>query len=283
LNLQGFKYNQKIEKQFECHWAESACCLARSLLAQCWHDPSCIAHATHGLARPASRRGPRARGRRWKAAHATTSARARARATLVMRRWLRTGTNGALQHTGVTLTRGRRGGDAAQGEGSSPATSRRRRRGWGRQPASVALEHAWLAVTCAGRRRRGGAAGNQSTRRQKRGERGDWFSRRMTTWHTYPGRRRGRRRRGTLGHARSEAEWRRLWTRAVGRRALDMETVFRTAALSAGAFMAWVRARARGATWRRRADERARHGEREADRWDPVTDNSQIKNNFERK
>jgi hypothetical protein len=40
-------------------------------------------------------------------------------------------------------------------------------------------------------------------------------------------------------------------------------------------------ATARGATRRWRADERARRGEREADRWDPTADNSRIKNNSE--
>jgi hypothetical protein len=57
-------------------------------------------------------------------------------------------------------------------------------------------------------------------------------------------------------------------------------------ALSAGAFMARARGSAamtRGFTRRRRADERARHEEREADRWDPAADNSRIKNNYERK
>jgi hypothetical protein len=59
---------------------------SRGLHAQCWHGPSCAAHAAHGLAGLASRRGPRARGRRCKSAHATTSARARARVALALAR-----------------------------------------------------------------------------------------------------------------------------------------------------------------------------------------------------
>jgi hypothetical protein len=71
-------------------------------------------------------------------------------------------------------------------------------------------------VTYTRRQRRGEVAGNRSTRWRKRGERGDRFSRRTTARHTYPGRRLGRRRRGALGHARSEAERRWLRTRAFG-------------------------------------------------------------------
>jgi hypothetical protein len=57
-------------------------------------------------------------------------------------------------------------------------------------------------------------------------------------------------------------------------------------ALSADAFMARAHgstAMTRGFTRRRRADERARHEEREADRWDPGAENSRMKNNYEQK
>jgi hypothetical protein len=154
------------------------------------------------------------------------------------RQWLETGTDGTLRHAGVTPARGRRGGNAAQGEGSSPATSRWRRCGRGTWPTSAALGYArGSAVTYAGRQRRGEAAGNLSTRWWKRGEHGNRFSRRMTGQHTYLGRRRGRRRRGALGHAQSEVEpqWLRTWAVRVvrearraaglsGRRASDTET-----------------------------------------------------------
>jgi hypothetical protein len=50
------------------------------------------------------------------AAHTTASTRARPRAMPVARWRLRTRTDGALRHTGVTPARGQRGSDAAQGK-----------------------------------------------------------------------------------------------------------------------------------------------------------------------
>jgi hypothetical protein len=60
------------------------------------------------------------------------------------RHQLWTEVDGGLWHDRVTLARGWRSDDAAQGKGSSLATSRRRRRGLGRQPASAAIGHTWL-------------------------------------------------------------------------------------------------------------------------------------------
>jgi hypothetical protein len=50
-----------------------------------------------------------------------------------------------LRHNGATPARGWRGDDTAQEEGSSPVTSRWRRRGRGRWSALAALGHAWLS------------------------------------------------------------------------------------------------------------------------------------------
>jgi hypothetical protein len=70
------------------------------------------ANAAHGLAGPASRSGPRARGPRWEVAHATASVLARARAAFALaRRPRRSGgsglADGDLRHAGVTPARGR--------------------------------------------------------------------------------------------------------------------------------------------------------------------------------
>jgi hypothetical protein len=193
-------------------------------LAACLHGSSCVVNVAHGLAGPASRCGPRARGRRWKAAHATTSARAHACAALTLTRCPRHGggsgpgstapfgTSVSLRHTdGEAVMQHKGKGPHRQcldGGGVGEVDCRCRRCSGTRD----------LAATYAGRRRRGGAASNRSTRRRKRGERSDQFSRWTTTRRTYPRRRRGRWWRGALGHTLSEAEQRRLRTRAVGRR-----------------------------------------------------------------
>jgi hypothetical protein len=66
------------------------------------------------------------------------------RATPVVQRQLQIKVDGGLRHHGATLACGRRGDDTTQGEGSSPATSRRWRRGRGRWPPSAQLGHARL-------------------------------------------------------------------------------------------------------------------------------------------
>jgi hypothetical protein len=179
-------------------------------LAACLHGSSCAVNAAHGLAGPASRCGPRARGRRWKAAHATTSARAHACAALTLTRCPRHGgglgpgptapfgTSASLRHTdGEAVMQHKGKGPHRQcldGGGVGGVDCRCRRCSGTRD----------LAATYAGRRRRGGAASNRSTLGHTR--------------RTYPRRRRGRWWRGALGHTLSEAEQRRLRTRAVGRR-----------------------------------------------------------------
>jgi hypothetical protein len=67
------------------------------------------------------------------------------RATPTARHQLWTVVDGGLWHDRVTLGRGWRGDDAAQGKGSSLATSRRQRHGLGRQPALAAIGHTWLS------------------------------------------------------------------------------------------------------------------------------------------
>jgi hypothetical protein len=54
----------------------------------------------------------------------------------------------------------------------------------------------------------GEAVDNQSTWRREGGDHDGQSGEKTVVRHTLPVRRQGRRRRGTLGHARSEAEWR---------------------------------------------------------------------------
>jgi hypothetical protein len=143
----------EIEKQLKGQWAESACGLVaqhrrtvddhagRGPLAQCYcgSKPLGLAGLPALGERPTDTR-PALEG----------SPRDNQCVGLTWRR-LQTEVDGGLRHDGTSLAHGRRGDDAAQGEGSSPAMSRQRRHGRGRQSALAALGHARLSGNLRGK------------------------------------------------------------------------------------------------------------------------------------